>query len=200
MSSVVANLDAAIAAYRAEQEQIDRVLRLFGRDWTLLPDVSTATLNPILQVQAMAEEAKTDEQQNSVGLRALTALQETIVGTVIEEQRPELRKALTEIGFPLGALETIMEQVLEVFSAAPLSTPAPNESRTTTPDVPAESTTDSGKSSTPDGPISSDHSTPLPPVPAPTPAQPQDPIGQGLRQREQTPEVAPVQDERWVQA
>lgn len=186
MSKVVANLDAAIEAYKSEQGQVDRVLRLFERDWNLLSDISTATLNPILQIQAMAEEAKDEEQQNAVGVRALTAIQETIVGCVVESERNELRSALTKIGFPMGALEIVMESIMEVFTAAPLPTQEP----TKTPEPLLESTIDSGKSSTQNGATSNPVSTPQPPMP-PTATN-------GLAPREPMPELPVTTNKRWV--
>lgn len=184
MSKVIANLDAAIEAYQAEQGEVDRVLRLFGRDWNLLSDISTATLNPILQIQAMSEEAKTQEQENAVGVRALSAIQETIVGCVVLDERAELRKQLSTIGFPMGALEIIMEQIMGVFTAAPLPTAVPTESLTPTPEPQPESTSDSGKSSMPSGQMSN-------PVSIPQPM---------LVPREPQMELQPTTEPRWVEA
>lgn len=183
MSKIVANLDAAIEAYKAEQGEVDRALRLFGRDWTLLPDISTAALNPILQVQAMAEEAKTKDQQDAVGLRALSAIQETIVGTVVPEEREALRYELDHTGFPLNALEIIMEQVMAVFTAVPLE-----DTATPIQESPAESTSDYLSLPTPSGETLKPVSTPVSPV-APS-----------LVTREGGPELKATTKERWVVA
>lgn len=175
---IVANLDAAIEQFERHESKVERAIRLFGQEWTLQSEATTAQLNPIMQAQMRAEAADPNDRRSVIeaGMRVTHAFQQTILACVVEEQRPALQRLLDTKGLPLAGLEKIMEATLHAFNAAPL-----DEAQTTETNEPSpESTIGSTKSSGSDGQTSKPISTP------------------GLRQEQRGPELSEVKDDRWL--
>lgn len=124
MSDIVANLDSALADYRARNERVDRAIILFGREWRLVPELTTTTANALANVVRFASEDETS-QDGSSALDALMAVSEVLPSVIDDSDRPAFMRVWREAGVPLGALEVIVEAVMRAFTAAPFSQETP---------------------------------------------------------------------------
>lgn len=146
MSNIIANLDTAIEDYRAKNEGIARSIVIFGREWDLVPELTTVTADALARCATLADGVDGDGRQAMSALSGLTAI---LPSTINEEERHEFQREWEKHSVPLGALELIIEAVMEAFNPAPFS-PSP-----TTPSGSAapthEPSSDSGNGHTPSG-------------------------------------------------
>jgi hypothetical protein len=160
MSEIVANLDAALAEYRASHAQIARSIVIFGREWDLVPELTTTTANTLAQVVSFANDPEGVEAN---AMQALIAVADVLPTVIADEVREEFRAEWIRHGVPLGALELIVEAVMRAFTAAPFSQETPTEESALVSPVPSSV---SGSSPTPTGAMSN---PPSPAVPMPSP-------------------------------
>lgn len=164
MSEIVANLDAAIADYRASNQGIDRSIVIFGREWALVSELTTSTADALARVAVLADNSEDDDGRQA--LSALSALGSVIPSVINEEERAAFQAAWDKHSIPLGALELIIEAVMSAFNPAPFSPdPATGQNDAGTP----ERSSESGNGHTPYGQKSSQQ---LPSAPTPSPAVP----------------------------
>ncbi len=122
MSEIVANLDAAIADYRAANQGVARSIVIFGREWDLVPELTTVTADALARCAALADGVETGDGRQAMA--ALSGLNSILPSTINEEERPEFERVWAKHSVPLGALELIIEAVMEAFNPAPFS-PSP---------------------------------------------------------------------------
>lgn len=165
MSEIVANLDAALADYRAAHAGVDRAIVLFGREWTLVPELTTTTASTLASVVSLANDPETGSGEQAMA--ALTAVSEVVPSVIEEAERDEFRAEWNSRGVPLGALEVIVEAVMQAFTTAPFSQAVPktaNEDGTPAPSsASGSSPTPSGAMSNPPSPVAPMPSPPAPP-------------------------------------
>lgn len=120
MSDIVANLDSALADYRARNERVDRAIVLFGREWKLVPELTTTTANALASVVRFASESE-DVADGGAAFNALMAVSEVLPSVIDQSERAAFLVQWKEAGVPIGALDMIVEAVMKAFTAAPFS-------------------------------------------------------------------------------
>lgn len=186
--TIIANLDAEIEQFYAEQGETTREIQIFGRVWPLIPAMTSITLSPLMQLQAAAQMSQdgTIDQHDAETRQALFgflgSVNDILANVIREDVRPEFLSVVNRIGFPLGILDKVIEAVMQAFDAAPFGSATPtSQARATS--VPLHvSLTASGNSSEGVGDTSTPTSTgtpsptmppaPVAPVPAPVAAPP----------------------------
>lgn len=180
--TIIANLDAEIEQFYAEQGKTTREIQIFGRVWPLIPAMTSITLAPLMNLQQAAQASEdgtidTSDADTRAALFHFLGNANLILSNVIREDvRDEFQKVIDKKGFPLGILDKVIEAIMQAFDAAPFgsaipSTPQPERN------VPLHvSLTGSGNSSEDAGDTSTPTSNPTPatttPPPSPAPQQP----------------------------
>lgn len=177
--TIIANLDAEIEQFYAEQGAVERELQIFGRVWRLIPAMTSITLAPLMQIQAAAQMAnggadvQRDPETQAALFQFLGSVNDILANVIHEDERAEFRKVIDERGFPLGILDKVIEAIMQAFDAAPFgsATQSAPPHPTNTPLL--APTTASGNSSEAAGGTSTATSTPTPSptTPPPSPAQ-----------------------------
>lgn len=147
MSEIIANLDAAIADYRANNEGVARSIVIFGREWDLVPELTTVTADALARCAALADGVESGDGRQAMA--ALSGLNSILPSTINEEERHEFEREWARHSVPLGALELIIEAVMEAFNPAPFS-PAPTMASGSAALTP-EHSSGSGNGPTPSG-------------------------------------------------
>lgn len=171
--TIIANLDAEIEQFYAEQGETTRELQIFGRVWPLIPAMTSITLSPLMQLQAAAQMSQdgTIDQHDAETRQALFSflgsVNDILANVIREDVRDEFLSVVNKKGFPLGILDKVIEAVMQAFDAAPFGSGTPNlQARPTS--VPLHvSLTASGNSSEGAGDTSTPISSPTPSQPAP---------------------------------
>lgn len=123
--TIIANLDADIEQFYAEQGQTTRELQIFGRVWPLIPAMTSITLAPLMQIQAAAQMAQNgsvdtnDAETRQALFGFLGGVNDILANVIREDVRPEFKKVIDERGFPLGILPKVIEAIMQAFDAAP---------------------------------------------------------------------------------
>lgn len=192
--TIIANLDADIERFYAEQEEQTREIQIFGRVWPLVTAMTSITLAPLMQLQQAAQmvndgraDASDPETRNAVF--GFLGSANDIIGNVIREDvRAEFIVAANRKGFPLGILDKVIEAVMQVFDAAPFGSGTPTSPERQTPVPLHVSLSGSGNSPEGVGATSNPNSghTPSPTTP-PTPPAPVVPQGLTVAQWGQEP-------------
>lgn len=173
--TIVANLDAAIEEHYATLDNVSRGILIFGREWELIRELTTVTLDPLAKIQAAAQIANSDNasfEDQMLALQMLAQINEILAMIIVEEEREAFRKIVNVKGIPVPIIGNVIEAVFSAFDAAPLASVASVASSTppTTATPPLASTTASGSSPVTPGFTSSpsfDPQQPTTPVPAP---------------------------------
>lgn len=176
--TLIANLDAAIEEHYAETDQYDREIQIFGKVWKLIPDLTTAQINPLAQIQAAAEflsdPTTGGAEEARMAIQMLASINPVLASIICEEERTEFERIIARKGIPVAIASTVVEAIFTAYDAAPLrsgATAAPQHP-TNTPLL--ASTTVSGNSSETVGQTSNLPSNP----PQPTTPQPVPPVMQ----------------------
>lgn len=165
--TIIANLDAEIEQFYAEQGETTRELQIFGRVWRLIPAMTSTTLAPLMQIQAAAQMANSGVDHNDADTRQalfgfLGGVNDILANVIHEDERGEFKAVIDSRGFPLGILDKVIEAIMQAFDAAPFGS-----GTTTSPEQPTlvplpVSSTGSGNSSEAAGATSTPISTHTP--------------------------------------
>lgn len=167
--TIIANLDAEIEQFYAEQGAVTRELQIFGRVWPLIPAMTSVTLAPLMNLQAAAQMANggvvPDDEARMALFQFLGSVNQILANVIREDERPEFLRIISERGFPLGILDKVIEAIMQAFDAAPFDSGTQTASAPPMPVPPLASSTTSGNSSEAVGGTSMPTSTPTPSVP-----------------------------------
>lgn len=174
--TIIANLDAEIEQFYAEQGTTEREIQIFGRVWPLIPAMTSITLAPLMNLQAAAQAAESgqidaSDHETRQALFAFLGDTNAILANVVREDvRGEFYTVANKVGFPLGILDKVIEAVMQAFDAAPFGSATPTSPERAKPVPLHVSLSGSGNSSTPRGDTSMPTSTPTPSATTPQPA------------------------------
>lgn len=183
MTSII-NLDAEIEQFYAEQGDVDRAILMFGREWPLIPVMTSTTLSPLVQIQAavqMAQSGQLDEdsmEAQRMLMQFMGSVNGILANAIREDVRPQFRAVLDERGFPMPLLDKVIEAIMQAFDAAPFGSETPTSAAPGTVPPPASSTTSGSSPEAAGGtstPISGSTPSATPPhgQPVPVAASPQ---------------------------